>query len=145
MKMKLLKKLSKSLMALSLAFTCCFAYQQNVLAYGDISTFGNVDGGGDVGPSVVINGGKNYSNSTTATKTFTVTSNSQYTSYILMNISVTNGKIIDTITGNVLIESATGSTSQKIIKKYGVTLSCRFIPHNSNVAGYNIIDVGAYY
>ena len=116
----------------------------NVMALEDISTYSSVTEGGS-GTCYFSVGPQTYSSTKKGTKTFELTSASNYTKYINVEITITNGYIKDELNGGkTVLSSSTGGTKTGILKTSGKKARYTFFSHNGNVNGYKVTRYYAY-
>lgn len=137
-------KVSKIIVLFFVAFSLGVISLNQIFATDKVDLFSIGDGGSGSGSASIVSGKKNYSSTSSSSVKFEIRSNSEYTSYLLINASVTNGKIKDDVTGETFVASSEGSTSTKVFRKNGTRVVGKFTPYSSRVNGYNLLSYAAY-
>lgn len=141
-----MKKYLKLIAILSVTF-CTFLSTSSVvkvMALEGISTYDSVTEGGS-GTCYFSSGSQTYSSTKKGSKTFELTSASDYTKYINVEITITNGYIKDELNGGkTVLSSSTGGSKTGALKTSGKKARYTFVSYNGNVNGYKITRYYAY-
>lgn len=141
-----MKKYLKLIAILSVTF-CTFLSTSSVvkvMALEGISTYDSVTEGGS-GTCYFSSGSQTYSSTKKGSKTFELTSVSDYTKYINVEITITNGYIKDELNGvKTVLSSSTGGSKTGTLKTSGKKARYTFVSYNGNVNGYKITRYYAY-